>query len=221
MDEVHQAVKNVKDQIDVTKITPRPLSWTEVVKKKKTLVNEKKEEKNCVIEEQHLLFVKGVEFSQFKNSLNFKEKLFAKFPKRSITKCFFKRNGIINIEFNNVQDLNYVQENWNSFDDFPNSSVINLNQLKNKNNFCNIIIRDVPLNLTDAEILNDLKLNCEKLQSVQRFIKKGKPLPIVKLTFKDESNINEIINSGIYINNMFFQPEILTEVRKPSRCFNC
>ena len=133
----------------------------------------------------------------------------------------FFLNGIINIEFNNVQDLNYVQENWNSFDDFPNSSVISLNQLKNKNNFCNIIIRDVPLNLTDAEILNDLKLNCEKLQSVQRFIKKGKPLPIVKLTFKDESNINEIINSGIYINNMFFQPEILTEVRKPSRCFNC
>ena len=127
----------------------------------------------------------------------------------------FFLNGIINIEFNNVQDLNYVQENWNSFDDFPNSSVISLNQLKNKNNFCNIIIRDVPLNLTDAEILNDLKLNCEKLQSVQRFIKKGKPLPIVKLTFKDESNINEIINSGIYINNMFFQPEIFTEVRKP------
>ena len=61
----------------------------------------------------------------------------------------------------------------------------------------------MPLNLTDAEILNDLKLNCEKLQSVQRFIKKVKPLPIVKLTFKDESNINKIINSGIYINNMF------------------
>ena len=43
----------------------------------------KKEEKNCVIEEQHFLFVKGVKFSQFKSSLNFKENLFAKFPKRS------------------------------------------------------------------------------------------------------------------------------------------
>ena len=132
MDEVHQVVKNVKDQINVKTITPKPLSWTEVVKENKTLINEKKEEKTCVIEEQHFYLLKVL--SSHKSSLNFKEKLFAKFPKRSITKCFFLKNGIINIKFNNVQDLNYVQENWNSFDDFPNSSVISLNQLKNKNN---------------------------------------------------------------------------------------
>jgi len=54
-----------------------------------------------------------------------------------------KKNGIINIHFQNEEDLNYVKNNWSSFTYANNSTVKCLADYTNANKNYTFVARDV------------------------------------------------------------------------------
>jgi len=220
-------VKNTNSIVNnVTKIkaevssTAKPLTMAEIVKLKKS-VHELPETK--VIEKkrnEYVLFVKGIDEKIFKTPQNFKKTVSDFFPHKKIIKCYRKKNNIVDIVFQNEEDMKHVEINWKNC--IEGSSVISLESIKNKAlSNKTAILRDVPFDLSESELLNNLKDVYDSVEKIDRFIKGGKAMPIVKISFSNDMEHKDLIEKGFFINNIFLPAENLIESRRPLRCFNC
>jgi len=222
--EVKNEISNLKDIMPENK--PKPFSLPQVIKKKKEAIKNDTEKSNLEASsakaqtENYCLFAKGISAEGFKNQLSFKQCISEKFPGVKIIKCFRKSNGIVNMYFNNKDDVEMMEKKWS--DKFSGSSVISLKNLKLKENSNNeLILRDAALNITDSHILLELQATYPSVDKVERFRKNGKEMPIVKVILKSEEECKKLLCNGFVLNNLFMPAEKIIQLKRPVRCFNC
>ena len=93
---------------------------------------------------------------------------------------------------------------------------------KNKNPALNfLIVKDVPVSILEAVILNSLKDSYKYVDSVVRFYRNGKALPVIKIGFKNLDEFNQCLVNGFDVNNIYFKPEKFCFIQKPTQCFKC
>ena len=138
--------------------------------------------------ECYLLMVKGFNSDNF-NKLKFKIELIKQFPKIKIKNIYIKSNNIINIFFHNNNDLEMVKNGWQPNLFTEKTTVIDLQTHLLKHEAYHIILKDVPKEFTEAQILNELQSQYNSCLAVERFIKNGKALHTLKCTLKDKKRL--------------------------------
>ena len=83
------------------------------------------------------------------------------------------------------------------------------------------MFKHVPTYINESEILNDIQQTFPSCTLVERFKKGGNPLQVVLVSFSSIDDVQNIISDGVFINNLFLQPEKFIPKIKPTRCFKC
>jgi len=211
----------VKNEIKEVKnlVKPKSLTHAEVAKqiKKQIIPSGSQDSKS-----EFILFARGIDNNLFVSPSHFKSKLSEVFKSKKITKCYIKQNGIIDIHFNNSEDMIFVKDNWKDFIYAKDSTVKSLCDYNSKEKIFTCVAKDVPTDFSESSILNDVKQDFHSVTSVSRFKKNGSQLmPIVKIALSNEEDFNRILKDGFVCNFMFFPVEILNNVKRPLRCYNC
>ena len=79
------------------------------------------------------------------------------------------------------------------------------------------IIKDVRTDLSKDVIENDLGNSID----FKRYQCSSHPLPVSKLFFKSEAEMDSAIKNGIYTANEHFGKEVKIDIIKFLHCFNC
>ena len=139
------------------------------------------------------------------------------FPKTKLIKVTMKASGLIFLQFTSHEEATKVVDNWNASYFGSNTKV---NFLKQNNN--TVILRNVLYDIPDSTILNDIQSQYKSCKEVTRFVSKsGKTMPIVKAIFTDSKEVTSILEAGVFIGNLFIQPEHYQPKKQPTRCYNC
>jgi len=134
-----------------------------------------------------------------------------------------KSNGIVNILFDNCDDLLFTEKNWSLCHEiFPGSAAISLNNHKKKlSTNESLIVRDVPSSLAENQILSDIRTSYPDVLEVKRFVKNGSySLPVVKITASSDT-CTQLLSNGFSVHGLFFRPDRFINVNKPHLCYNC
>ena len=79
------------------------------------------------------------------------------------------------------------------------------------------VATNLPTNFISGEILKQFK-SCSK---VERFKKATIDLPVLKVTFNKNDDVEKAISDGIFIGGLFIKPEAYDLKKQPVRCFIC
>ena len=114
-----------------------------------------------------------------------------------------------------------MKDNWQPDLFSETTSVIDLNTHLQKHEAHHIILKDIPKDISEAEILNEIQQQYKSCMTVERFIKDGKALYTVKCTLKNKNEFETILTTGVYLNDYFIMPEKYIPIKKPIICTNC
>ena len=102
------------------------------------------------------------------------------------------------LHFFNDESLNLFLENFSCNEFGANSTAAKFDpNYKVTNN--SVILKSVHSSLKDANLINLLKPSYPSVVKSQRFIKKGKYLPVVKLDFSDIADKNKLIFNRFFL----------------------
>ena len=141
------------------------------------------------------------------------------FVKLKITNINIRPTGLIFLQLASETEVQRVLENWRS-NYFGGNTKVNVLH-HHKKDLMKGVLKNVPTDISEAKILNEVKDEYSKCTKVQRFIKNGTLLPVVLLQFNDENQFSKAIDNGVTIDLMHFQLQEYIPRRLPTRCFRC
>lgn len=145
------------------------------------------------------------------------------FPKIKLIKSSKKQSGNILITLLNNEEALKVIAGWQA-NYLGNNTTVSLlgNKPPPNASYHNcIIMKNIPIDIIDSALLSELKEQYPSIKSVNRFVKDGKQLPVLKAEFDSLNEKEHILINGCYIGNLFFIPEDFVHVKKPLQCFKC
>ena len=86
-----------------------------------------------------------------------------------------------------------------------------------KKNLSLIIVKNVPTDFTESEILLNIKSDFPSCEQVDRF----KTSPVIKISFSSSTEKDSATTNGLYIMGQFFKPQPFIQIKRPVRCFKC
>jgi len=87
----------------------------------------------------------------------------------------------------------------------PTEATIYVKDFKPQNK--SVILRNVPIDISEDDIKSELLKQYESLIKVRRFMKNGKALRIAKIDFTNEQDKVKILQNGLFLENLFISPE--------------
>ena len=174
------------------------------------------DDKNCVV------LIKKCKFSP--NNVNFDNLRKLVFETNKDCKFInfnFSPSGILFLKFydENSCELFLNDFNRDNFGDDAEASKYDPGFNKNLN--LSVILRNVPLKFSDGEIVNHLIVKHPSVAKAERFKKKGKRLPVVKVDFENGADKKQILISGISFEYYFLAAEDYIQKKLPIRCSKC
>ena len=207
----------------MTKLVPKQI--LEVVWEIKKLVqissNVQNSNTSSTNNKNKLVMIKNMKNSVYISPTNLREKLCNTFNGLKINNIYRKSNGIINVWVLTQHDVDLLKNGWTKSIFGKETSIIDLESHLNKKKCFSVILKNVAKNLIDSVLLNSIKENNDDCLSVKRFVKDGRSLGTVKVDFKKEENMNEILNKGITINNVYYPAVEYVFIKKPIQCNKC
>ena len=195
-------------------------NWKKTEVKPISSNNDNKNELNTNKNGNLLLMIKGIEKEEFKNGAEFKIKLCQSFSGVKISKLYRKNNGIINVFCSDENSALKIKKDWSN-SPFKNHSVIDLQSHIDKNTKYWVIMKQVPKDLEEDFLVNDIKKTLPSLEEVVRFTKNNKKMHSVKLNFADKTDFKKVIDNGLLINDVYYSCEEYKFSKVPKRCYNC
>ena len=89
-----------------------------------------------------------------------------------------------------------------------------LDPLEKNDDSISVIAKDVPILLSESEIMEKLPEVKIYAKSVKRFNKGGLPIPVVKINLKDTETQNDILSNGFFMNIIFHMPKPFVNLKK-------
>lgn len=165
--------------------------------------------------------VKGVtNKSMVRNPSTIRENLVKYFPRLRIVKCNTTPKGFVFIQVMTDDDGKRLTKEWKSTY-FGNESSVHLYNAASANIHDSVILKGVPTDLVEANILNEIKTQYDSASDVNRFQKNGNNLRTIRVTFKSDVDMNRCLTEGVFLDNYFFLPEKYIPTRFPTRCYKC
>lgn len=84
-----------------------------------------------------------------------------------------------------------------------------------------VIIKNIPTEITEAEISNEIVLVYKTIKNVNRFVSQGKVLTTVKIDFGCIEDKNNALLTGVFIKKLFVPCQEFIRVLRPTRCHKC
>jgi len=137
-----------------------------------------------------------------------------------LIKSNFSPSGTLFLHFFDDQSLSCFLDSFKegSFGDKSQAIKYDSN-FKPTNN--SVILKNVPITITDGNLLLTLQTDFPSVSKVQRFIKNGKPMQVVKVDLSDFNEKENILSNGFYYNYHFFAANDFIQIKLPTRCFKC
>jgi len=224
---LEDSIRKNKQIETIVQPTSKPVILSDIVKRKqsKSVLNNQNSTSDHSAtpkpSDNLILHVKGINQDEFKSSFYFKQKLSNVFKNKKIQKCYLKKNGIINIHFMTNEDLLFVEQNWKLFS--TSSTVISSSKfLESWHRKKFLVLRDIPPEFSESEILNEIQLQYKSVTKVDRFKKNGGTLLwMLKIELDNENDYQSLLNSDLFLFNIYVVVEKYINIRKPPICRNC
>lgn len=162
------------------------------------------------------IIITGVKDAKYLNSSsNIRSELSRHFYRIPIETAYFSAKGKIIVQFKEEDDAKKVISGWNeSF--FGGETKCQ----PPTNNFTGFA-KDVPSDMTDEEIKNDLKMQFPHATAIR--MKKGeKMLNCLKIQFTTIDDLTKSINSGIFLGKLHISISMFkSSGYEPTRCYKC
>jgi hypothetical protein len=148
------------------------------------------------------------------------------FNRMKIKHCKKTRYGNIILELTSKEDIKTVLEKWDPLwftanDEAKGTEVLRMNDSRKNNPISHGVIKHVIQELSNEDIEKELQR--EGLHNIQakRFIKEGRLLNSVKLTFTSNQDFERALSHGINIGRLHFAVNRYRYIQKPMQCHNC
>jgi hypothetical protein len=140
------------------------------------------------------------------------------FPGCKFVSAYKRPSGTVLLFFHDAKSKQRVIDEWSSTYFGTNTRVADpLNKPPN----LSVVAKNIPLDLTEAEMLNDLKNVFASCERVTRFQRNGERLPVIKVDFIDVKDKDKIVEEGCFFKNVFIPVNEYIHVSKPIRCYHC
>ena len=168
---------------------------------------------------ENVLVLSGsVDKSRVFNHASMLKELSTLFPRIRLTSSSLKPNGLIFLAFATQVDAQTVCDGWNPTH-LGSNTKINFYQPGIGTN--SVIIKNVPVSMSEAEIMTSIVDQFTSCKTVKRFIKNGTPLQVVQVSFAALSDFNAILQDGVFLDSLFLTVDKFVQLKQPTRCFNC
>jgi hypothetical protein len=166
------------------------------------------------------LLVKGVEIDdRCKNRNSILEHLRGWFPRLRIINAHLSARAFIIIKVHSDEDKNRIIKDWKKSFFGKNTQIVPF--IAQANTQCSVVAKNIPIDLTEAEILNSVKQTFKGVEKVERFKRGGHLMTTIKLDFCKVEDVNTVINDGLFLGDIYVLPEKYSPLKQPLRCFNC
>ena len=150
-----------------------------------------------------------------KNSRDLREKLKEKFPEIHATFVRISAGGSFVFVFENEEGANEVQNNWSKDFFGGNSGIIKIND-RNKVG----IVKHVYCDYNEEEIAEEIEINYPGVK-YEQFKREGKLTGMIKITFKDETELNDAIVNKFKLFNRKYPTEPFKSKPRVIKCNTC
>ena len=139
------------------------------------------------------------------------------FPRIKLVHSSTKPNGLIFLAFSTKEDAQKVFDGWTSTYIGTNTKINFYQEGNNKS----VIIKNVPVSISESDLLNSISEQYSSCKSVKRFIKNGTALQVIQVAFDAITDFDAILENGVFIDSLFLTCDKFVQLRQPTRCFNC
>ena len=207
----------------------KPPTFADILKQKKNAsqhqpessANKRDASSGTNTNNRHIIFIKGISKDSYKNPCHFRDCINEFAPRIKIKHIYQKMNDIICLFLTDQEDIDLFKANWQKSQFSYKASYITAHDQSTKQTEYSILLKHVPLNLTDSFIINELSKSHPSIKESNRFLKNGKSLYTVKITFSSLACMNKALSEGLILNNQFFWPEQYINIKKPTQCLKC
>ena len=216
-EEVHEAAKRTAKQKKAqtnTSIEALPEHWD------KRVVPYKLAHKKNLTTQRNPEHIPASSTFNFRDSVQIKKEFAEHFPLKRMIHAFNRTRGNVHLEFVSKEEADKVFEEWKSV--FLGDSTKIRRAFSTEKPNCAVIIKKVPLDVTDEMIQSCLDTQFADAKATRSIKRDSTKLGTFKLVLKSENDLGKALHQGLFIDSIYFKttPFVQNGIQVV-RCFQC